>query len=88
MDLACAGESDPKVGEGSCSAEISEAPSGWMESGFDDGAWAAATEHSASAVGPKDGYDKIDWDSSAKLIWGEDLKLDNKVLCRTVIQAP
>ena len=34
-------------------------------------------------VGPKDGYDAIDWDGSATLIWGTDLEIDNTVLLRT-----
>ena len=73
------------VGEGVCAAVISEAPAGWTEPGFDDSQWAVATEHSAREVSPKDGYDAIDWKPGAKLIWGNDLKLDNTLLCRTVI---
>ncbi|MGI9425041.1 MAG: PEBP family protein [Hyphomicrobiaceae bacterium] len=85
VDAACAKERDPKVGEGSCGAEIIDAPAGWKGHGFDDSQWTSATEHSSSDVRPKDGYDEINWDSGAKLIWSKDLKLDNTVLCRTVI---
>lgn len=84
-DQACARESNPMVGEGVCAAVISEAPDGWTEPGFDDSKWATATEHSVRAVSPKDGYDVIDWNPGAKLIWGDDLKLDNTLLCRAVI---
>ena len=85
VDEACAKESDPKVGVGVCDAKISEAPYGWTAPDFDDSQWTAATEHSLSAVSPKDGYDVVTWKSGAKLIWGKNLKLDNTVLCRTVI---
>lgn len=85
VDAACAKERDPKVGVGSCGANIIEAPSGWKDAGFDDSQWAFASEHSTSEVGPKGGYNEIKWKQSAKLIWSKDLKLDNTVLCRTVI---
>ena len=85
VDAACADERDPRVGEGRCSAEILDAPAGWQENGFDDGQWASASEHSPDEVRPKVGYDEIKWDAGAKLIWSDDLKLDNTVICRTVI---
>lgn len=88
VDAACARERAPKVGEGSCRAEIVDVPAGWQDSGFDDGQWTPATEHSTAEVGPKGGYDQIKWKQGAKLIWSKDLKLDNVVLCRTVIEAP
>ncbi len=87
-DAACANESDPKVGEGKCTARITKAPNGWQAAGFDDSQWASATEHSVSEVSPKGGYDEINWKPGAKLIWSRDLKLDNTVLCRTVIKGP
>ena len=85
MSESCAKESDPQVGVGPCAAEIIEAPAGWIEPGFDDSQWPAAVEHSAREVSPKDGYDEVEWKPEAKLIWAESLKLDNTVLCRTVI---
>ena len=85
---ACAKESDPQVGVGACAAEIRDAPADWTAPGFDDSQWTAATEHSASEVSPKHGYDKVEWKSEAKLIWGASLKLDNTVLCRAVVDAP
>lgn len=87
-DATCANESDPKVGEGKCTARITKAPNGWQAVGFDDSQWTNATIHSSSEVRPKGGYDQITWQKSAKLIWSEDLKLDNTVLCRTVIDEP
>ncbi len=58
------------------------APDGWTLADFDDSAWTAATEWSASAVDPKDGYDDIDWDRDAAFVWGGDLEIDNTVLLR------
>ena len=37
---------------------------------------------------PKDGYTTIQWDDSARLIWGSDLKLDNTILLRLTVTAP
>lgn len=87
IDADCAREDDPVIGEGSCAARISEAPVGWQGRDFDDGGWTAASVHSTDEVRPKDGYDEIEWAADAKLIWSEDLKLDNIVLCRTTIEA-
>ena len=83
----CADEDQPIVGEGSCAARIDDAPEGWRDRDFDDADWTAATVHSTREVRPKDGYDEIEWDSHAELIWSDDLKLDNIVLCRTRIDA-
>lgn len=85
VDEACAKESDPKVGEGPCSAEIEDAPANWTKPDFDDSQWPAATEHAVRDVSPKHGYDEIDWKPGAKLIWSPNLKLDNTVLCRANI---
>lgn len=82
----CARERNPKAGSGACGfTEIAE-PSGWKAIGFDDSNWPKATEYSEQAVGPKDGYDQIRWNSSAKLIWGPDLKSNNTLLCRMVLR--
>ena len=56
-----------------------------MDADFDDSAWPLAVEYTAEQVRPKDGYDEIEWDRSAKLIWSEDLVQDNTLLCRIVI---
>lgn len=85
LDRSCAGETDPVAGEGACAFEETEIPKDWTEPGFDDSAWAAAVEHTADEVSPKDGYDRIDWDNSARLIWSDDLVQDNTLLCRLTI---
>lgn len=85
VNAACAKESEPKIGIGSCQARMTQAPEGWMDHGFDDSQWAQASVHSTSTVRPKGGYDAIHWKQSAKLIWSKDLKRDNIVLCRTMI---
>ncbi|MFT6579206.1 MAG: phosphatidylethanolamine-binding protein (PEBP) family uncharacterized protein [Zhongshania sp.] len=88
LDKACESESHPVAGEGACTFSSKEAPANWLLSSFDDLAWANAEEHSAAEVGPKDGYNQITWDGSAKLIWGEDLETDNTLICRTTIEQP
>lgn len=88
LDAACADESDPREGEGSCRAEIEAAPAGWTAAGFDDAGWEPAVERDAGEVRPKDGYDVIEWAPEARLIWSADLRLDNIVLCRTTVQQP
>ena len=85
VDLSCADESNPIAGEGACAFETTEIPSDWTSPDFDDSEWPAAVIHSARDVGPKDGYDRITWDSSAELIWGPNLKQDNTLLCRMTI---
>ncbi len=42
-------------------------------------------EWSAGDVTPKDGYDEITWDDTARLIWGDDLNVVNTILVRTVV---
>ena len=85
LDRACANERNPIAGEGTCAFEVTETPANWTSPGFDDSNWPAATEHSVREVSPKDGYDTISWDRSARLIWSEDLQLDNTLLCRMSI---
>lgn len=85
LDRACAEESNPVAGEGACAFEVTETPTNWTSSDFDDSSWPSATEHSVREVGPKDGYDTIEWDRAAQLIWSEDLVRDNTLLCRMKI---
>lgn len=85
IDRACADESDPEAGEGACGFEASDAPENWTAPDFDDSSWSSATEHSVQDVSPKDGYDSISWDDSAKLVWSDNLLQDNTLLCRMVI---
>ena len=75
----CVTSSDPLV---DCESRILPVPEQWAAPGFDDSAWPSATTFNASEVGPKDGYDDVVWDSSARFIWGSDLKTDNVVVLR------
>lgn len=68
-----------------CQFQSEAEPIGWRATTFDDSSWVPATEHTAAAVGPKDGYLQIKWDPSAKLIWSSDLKTDKTLLCRVRI---
>ncbi|MGB1276675.1 MAG: PEBP family protein [Nannocystaceae bacterium] len=83
LNKSCEGSSNP---DADCEFRSDPEPDGWKSPEFDDSAWASATEHSESTVGPKDGYDAITWDGAASLIWGEDLEADNTVLCRVLIE--
>lgn len=86
LDKSCERADDPIAGEGACGFEASEEPNGWDSAGFDASGWASASVHSESDVDPKFGYDDIQWDSAAELIWGPDLEQDNTVLCRLVME--
>ncbi|HNC97718.1 MAG TPA: PEBP family protein [Myxococcota bacterium] len=83
LDPSCEDDADPTS---TCTAEILDEPDGWTAADFDDSSWAAATEHSAADVSPKEGYDDITWDSSAAFIWGSSLTQDNTVLCRVTVE--
>lgn len=85
LDRSCADERAPVAGVGACAFEMTETPANWTAPDFDDSTWPLATEHSARDVSPKDGYDTIDWDPDAHLIWSDDLVQDNTLLCRMVI---
>ncbi|MEP3048550.1 MAG: PEBP family protein [Roseibium sp.] len=82
IDKSCEGERNPTVNKGACAQQQIPVPGNWTAPGFDDSSWPKASVHSARDVRPKDGYDQIDWDRSAKLIWGADLERDNVILCR------
>lgn len=88
LDKSCESASNPVAGVAPCSFSSSEEPAGWKDSDFDDSLWANATEHTAAAVSPKEGYDDINWDASAQFIWGTDLEIDNTILCRVTIEQP
>jgi hypothetical protein len=83
LDKNCEGSSDPLT---DCSWVTTDEPTDWTAADFDDSGWDAATEHSATDVDPKDGYDEISWDASAQLIWGADLESDNTILCRFTVE--
>jgi len=82
LSSQCTTQKNPIAGKGACKFSTSAEPSNWKLAAFDDSAWPQAIEYSAAAVRPKHGYDKISWDSKAKLIWSEDLEKDNTLLCR------
>lgn len=84
-DKSCAKEANPVAGSGKCNFTQTVEPAGWKSASFDDSSWMNATEYSERDVSPKDGYDRINWDGSAALIWGSDLETDNTLLCRKVI---
>lgn len=84
-NASCADERKPDVTKTNCAPVRATVASDWMAPGFDDSAWPKASLHSARDVGPKGGYDRIDWDQSAKLIWGPDLKKDNILFCRLTV---
>ena len=86
LNKSCEGERNPVAGQGACGFDAADAPVGWNEAGFDDSDWAAASVYSEREVGPKDGYDRINWDSTAQLIWGPDLETNNTVLCRLTVE--
>jgi len=84
VDPACAGSSAP---DRDCRAVLIPEPDGWRRAGFDDSRWAAAAEYSAEQVGVKGGYASIGWQPPARLVWSGDLRLDNTVLLRRVVEA-
>jgi len=83
LDVGCEDDPDP---ESTCTASISEEPGGWRDADFDDSSWVAATVYSEAEVEPRLGYDEIDWDPSASLIWGADLQTHNTILCRVTVR--
>lgn len=88
LDEACEKESTPVAGTAPCGFTSVDEPEGWKSLTFDDSAWASASTFSESEVRPKDGYDEVQWDGAAKLIWTSDLKLHNTILCRLKVSAP
>ncbi len=85
LDKGCEDEAEPVPGEGPCGFVVLDEPPGWTTPSFDDRGWTSATVHSEAAVDPKQGYDGIDWDARAELIWGPDLETDNTLLCRVTV---
>ena len=85
LDPGCVTSADPSR---DCAFESTDAPDGWRDEDFDDSGWMPATEHPASAVGPKEGYDTVAWDPSARFVWSADIRLDNTVICRARLAVP
>ncbi|MFY0681200.1 MAG: PEBP family protein [Thalassovita sp.] len=86
LDKSCEAARTPQAGVGACGFDTEEEPAQWDSASFDDTAWPAADVYTSREVSPKDGYDKINWDSSADLIWGPDLEQSNTVLCRMTVK--
>ncbi|AWF81955.1 hypothetical protein BTJ40_14600 [Microbulbifer sp. A4B17] len=85
LSSSCTQESNPIAGQGGCQFNTSQEPNDWKTASFDDSSWQQATEYSAHQVRPKDGYEQVEWNSKAKLIWTSDLEKDNTILCRMVV---
>lgn len=85
VDRSSAREANPIAGQGACGFVETEIRENWTAADFDDSDWPAATEHSERDVSSKDGYDQIQWDMSAKLVWSDDLVQDNTLVCRMTI---
>lgn len=68
-----------------CQSRIESEPEGWKLGSFDASDWQPATIHSIAAARPHGGYRDVDWHQDAKIIWGEDLEVDNVILCRFTI---
>jgi hypothetical protein len=70
-----------------CQSDIDSEPVNWKHADFDDSNWPNAVVHSAQAVRPHGGYPGVDWRAEAKLIWTDDLEIDNTILCRFTMDA-
>jgi len=62
-------------------------PPDWFAPGFDDSAWAAATEYTQEFIDPKQPFFEHDF-KGAKWIWTSDLDLDNTVVLRKRVEKP
>jgi hypothetical protein len=82
LNTDCESSSDPLA---DCESEILPEPAGWAEPGFDDSGWSPATEYTEAEVQAKDGYTQVTWDATAKLIWADDLNVDNTILWRYTV---
>jgi len=71
-----------------CKSQTIKNSTTWYSSTYKDSSWLNAKEFTKEAVGVKDGYFNIDWSANAKLIWSNDLKLDNTILFRKVVSEP
>ncbi len=74
-------EHDPEPDK-TCQSLVLAEPANWTAVDFNDGAWTSSTIWSAAEVGPKDGYNNITWNPSAKFVWATDLHIDNTILLR------
>ena len=84
LNSDCEKSSNPDL---ECKFKNNAIASNWASITYKDTSWGSATLFSAAEVGPKDGYFNISWNSSAKFIWGDNLKLDNVIYFRKKIAA-
>ena len=87
LDKSCENDENPIAGKWNCLYTSIPEPYGWKNSNYNISSWDNAIEYSESQVSPKDWYDKINWDSSAKLVWWTDLETDNTILCKITIES-
>ena len=85
LNVECATSKNPLI---DCKSSSTSIPSGWSLKSFNSNNWKKSTEFTEAEVGVKDGYFDFKWDSTARLIWSSDLKLDNTVLIRTTVTEP
>jgi len=71
-----------------CTFALDSYPTNWSSATFKDTKWGSAYEFSEAEVGVKEGYLEVNWESAAKLIWSQNLKTDNTVLFRKVVNQP
>lgn len=83
LNKSCVRSDNPQQ---DCKNEIMPEPEGWMSAEFDDNDWPNAVVHTAADVRPHGGYPSVTWDASAKLLWADDLEIDNTILCRVVLR--
>jgi len=84
LNKSCSIDDEP---EKTCTSNISEPPQDWQAKDFDDSSWPTAIEYSFNAVRPHGGYRDASWRDEAKLIWSNDLEVDNVLLCRFTIDS-
>jgi hypothetical protein len=82
LNPACVTSRNPIV---DCTSSTTPEPAGWSKPSYSVKSWPRATVYTPQQVGVKEGYDRIRWASTAKLIWGSDLNRDNTVLFRTTV---
>jgi hypothetical protein len=73
-----------------CRAAHASTPAGWERPGFEDGRWAPAALYAPDLVTRDPAYTTFATTrfAPAAFIWTSNLNLDNRVVCRTTIDAP
>ena len=85
LNPECVKSSNPLA---DCRSKTISTPTNWYSSSFNDKSWTSASQYTEAQVGVKDGYNEVNWDENAKLIWSSSLTTDNTVLFRSVFKAP